>query len=108
MVVEGAWWDIVDACSRGYGQLLLAHPEPVASMMRRWSRDANLWKRRQSMICQLHLGADTDTVLLDEALSASLGDGGFSSARPWAGHCGNTPRPTPGGCGPGSGRIGSA
>ena len=86
MVVEGAWWDIVDACSRGYGQLLLAHPEPVASMMRRWSRDANLWKRRQSMICQLHLGADTDTVLLDEALSASLGDGGvfIRKAMGWA------------------------
>ena len=86
MIVEGAWWDIVDGCSRPLGQLLLAHPEPLAAMLRRWSTDANMWKRRQSMICQLHLRADTDTALLDEALSANLGDPEFfiRKAMGWA------------------------
>ena len=77
MVTEGAWWDIVDGCARRYGELLRAHPETLGPMMRAWSIDANPWKRRQSMICQLHLGAHTDTGLLDEALSANLGDPGF-------------------------------
>ncbi|MBV1778281.1 DNA alkylation repair protein [Paeniglutamicibacter sp. ABSL32-1] len=86
MVTEGAWWDIVDGCSRRYGELLRAHPETIAPMMRQWSRDANPWKRRQSMICQLHLGAGTDTALLDEALLANLGDPGFfiRKAMGWA------------------------
>jgi 3-methyladenine DNA glycosylase AlkD len=77
MVTEGAWWDIVDGCSRRYGELLRAHPEKIGPMMRDWSRDANPWKRRQSMICQLHLGSHTDTDLLDEALVANLEDPEF-------------------------------
>ena len=77
MVTEGAWWDIVDGCSRRYGELLRAHPETIGPMMREWSRDANGWKRRQSMICQLHLGVDTDTDLLDDVLAANLDDTWF-------------------------------
>jgi 3-methyladenine DNA glycosylase AlkD len=77
MVTEGAWWDIVDGCSRRYGELLRAHPETIGPMMREWSRDANGWKRRQSMICQLHLGEDTDTDLLDDVLAANLDDTWF-------------------------------
>jgi 3-methyladenine DNA glycosylase AlkD len=77
MVTEGAWWDIVDGCSRRYGELLRAHPETIGPMMREWSRDANGWKRRQSMICQLHLGEHTDTGLLDDVLAANLDDPWF-------------------------------
>ncbi|WP_411733550.1 DNA alkylation repair protein [Paeniglutamicibacter sp.] len=86
MITEGAWWDIVDGCSRRYGELLRTHPESIGQMMRDWSRDANPWKRRQSMICQLHLGAHTDTDLLDGALAANLGDPGFfiRKAMGWA------------------------
>lgn len=86
MITEGAWWDIVDGCSRPYGQLLLAHPKVTGALIRAWSTDANMWKRRQSMICQLHLGPDTDTDLLSAALLPSLGDREFfiGKAMGWA------------------------
>lgn len=86
MIIQGAWWDIVDGCSRPYGQLLLAHPDRIGALMRSWSTDPNLWKRRQSMICQLHLGTGTDPDLLDAVLLASLGDREFfiGKAMGWA------------------------
>ncbi|GAA5229175.1 DNA alkylation repair protein [Paeniglutamicibacter antarcticus] len=74
MIIQGAWWDIVDGCSRPYGQLLLARPRVIGALMRSWSNDPNMWKRRQSIICQLHLGLDTDTDLLAAALLPNLGD----------------------------------
>ncbi|MDO5744677.1 MAG: DNA alkylation repair protein [Micrococcaceae bacterium] len=86
MITEGAWWDIVDGCSRPYGQLLLAHPKETGALMQAWSRETNMWKRRQSMICQLHLGPDTDTGLLAAVLLANLGDREFfiGKAMGWA------------------------
>lgn len=77
MILEGAWWDIVDGCARNYGKLLLAHPGVVGPLMRQWSDDGFMWKRRQSMICQLHLADATDTTLLDATLLANLDDPEF-------------------------------
>ena len=42
--------------------------------MRRWSRDANLWKRRVSIICQLGFKDGTDMALLRDCIEANLGD----------------------------------
>ncbi|MGL3804679.1 DNA alkylation repair protein [Paeniglutamicibacter sp. R2-26] len=77
MIVEGAWWDIVDGCSRRYGETLLAHPGIVEPMLREWATDDFMWKRRMAMIAQLHLGARTDTALLDHALASNLDDPEF-------------------------------
>lgn len=42
LIVEGAWWDLVDSLSRHVGALLRSD-RSLAADMRRWSRDANLW-----------------------------------------------------------------
>ncbi|GAA4377548.1 DNA alkylation repair protein [Paeniglutamicibacter cryotolerans] len=77
MILEGAWWDVVDGCSRRYGELLDAHPEQLTELMDYWRTDPFLWKRRMSMICQLHRGDRTDTALLERAITSNLGDAEF-------------------------------
>lgn len=77
MVLEGAWWDVVDGCARRYGELLLAHRPVLEPLLRAWATDDFLWKRRIAMISQLHLGAQTDTALLDYVLACNLDDPEF-------------------------------
>lgn len=77
MILEGAWWDIVDGCSRRFGELLLANPETIEPLLRAWATDEFMWKRRMSMIAQLHAGANTNTELLNDAMEANLGDPEF-------------------------------
>ncbi len=76
LVVEGAWWDLVDPLARRVGELLRRDPR-VAGAMRRWSRDPDLWKRRVSIICQLGFRGDTDLVLLYDCIDPNLGDREF-------------------------------
>ena len=73
LVVEGAWWDFVDTLARRVGDLL-RQDRPIASEMRAWSRDDNLWKRRVSIICQLGFKQDTDLALLYDCIEPNLGD----------------------------------
>ncbi|TDP89386.1 DNA alkylation repair protein [Labedaea rhizosphaerae] len=78
MIVTGAWWDHVDEiASRRIGPLLLAFPEEIAPVMRAWSRDPDLWRRRTSIICQLAAKERTDVPLLAECLEAGIGDKDF-------------------------------
>jgi len=53
MIVTGAWWDHVDEAAHLVGQMLRSHPKEMRPVMRAWSTDANPWKRRVSIICQL-------------------------------------------------------
>jgi len=76
LIVEGAWWDLVDTLARRVGDLLRRDPA-VADEMRRWSRDPDLWKRRVSIICQLGFRADTDLALLYGCIEPNLGDREF-------------------------------
>lgn len=78
MIVTGAWWDYVDEiASRRVGPLLLAYPDDVAPVMRAWSRDTDLWRRRTSIICQLAAKERTDVALLAECLEAGIGEPDF-------------------------------
>ncbi|RZS29768.1 3-methyladenine DNA glycosylase AlkD [Herbihabitans rhizosphaerae] len=78
LIVTGAWWDYVDEiASRRVGPILRAHPEEMSVHMRRWARDADPWKRRTSIICQLGSKADTDTELLADCIEPSIGDRDF-------------------------------
>jgi 3-methyladenine DNA glycosylase AlkD len=78
LIVTGAWWDFVDeVANRRIGPLLRARPEELVSAMRAWSRDADRWKRRTSIICQLGSRSDTDTELLADAIKANLDDPDF-------------------------------
>ena len=77
MIVTGAWWDYVDGLARVVGELLRSHPKQMRPLMRRWSRDPDLWKRRVSIICQLSFKRDTDLDLLYGNIEPNLSDRDF-------------------------------
>jgi len=78
MIVSGAWWDFVDElANRRVGPLLRAHRAALSPVLRRWATDADLWRRRTSIICQLGFKEDTDTDLLTYAIEANVGDRDF-------------------------------
>lgn len=78
LVVSGAWWDHVDAVAGTLIEpLLAAYRAELTPTMRAWSVDADLWRRRTSIICQLHAKAATDVELLADAIVANLVDRDF-------------------------------
>ena len=77
MVVTGAWWDHVDELAMAVGELLRKFPKQMRPLMRIWSTDANLWKRRVSIICQLRFKRDTDLDLLYANIEPNLADRDF-------------------------------
>jgi 3-methyladenine DNA glycosylase AlkD len=78
LVVGGAWWDLVDETAiRLVGPVLLANPDVVAPAMRRWARDADRWRRRTAVICQIGAKDRVDTALLAEAIEANVADPDF-------------------------------
>jgi 3-methyladenine DNA glycosylase AlkD len=61
MIVTGAWWDYVDTIAgHQVGDVLRAEPRRMKPLMRRWARDANMWKRRTAILSQLGFKPDTD------------------------------------------------
>jgi 3-methyladenine DNA glycosylase AlkD len=77
MIVSGAWWDYVDALAQLVGELLRSHPKKIRPVMRAWSQDADLWKRRVSIICQLSFKRETDLELLYANIEPNLADRDF-------------------------------
>lgn len=77
LVVTGAWWDVVDWTVQVVGEVLREYPSQVRPVMRRWSTDENMWKRRVSIICQLSFKRDTDLELLYANIEPNLGDREF-------------------------------
>jgi 3-methyladenine DNA glycosylase AlkD len=73
MIVTGAWWDYVDPiASRRIGGLLERWPRDMKKTMRAWSRSDDLWKRRTSILCQLHFKEATDLDLLYACIEPSI------------------------------------
>ena len=73
MIVTGAWWDFVDAIAgHQLGDILRAEPRRMKALMRRWSKDKDMWKRRTSILCQLGFKRDTDLDLLYACIEPSL------------------------------------
>jgi 3-methyladenine DNA glycosylase AlkD len=77
MIVDGAWWDHVDAVAHHVGNLLRTHPEEMRPVMRAWSTDKDLWKRRVSIICQISFKKDTDLDLLYANIEPNLAGRNF-------------------------------
>jgi 3-methyladenine DNA glycosylase AlkD len=74
LIVTGAWWDLVDEVATGpLGELL---PE-VAPVLREWSVDPDMWKRRAAIIAQVKRKRDTDFALLTELIEPNRGDREF-------------------------------
>ena len=78
MIVTGAWWDLVDGiAAHRIGGLLRSHPKQMRSLMLKWSRDPDLWKRRTAIICQITLKRETDLDLLYKCIEPNLADRDF-------------------------------
>jgi 3-methyladenine DNA glycosylase AlkD len=77
LVVTGAWWDFVDETAGVIGDVLRADPGRTKPLMRRWSTDPSVWKRRVSIICQLGFKKDTDLELLYANIDPNLADREF-------------------------------
>jgi 3-methyladenine DNA glycosylase AlkD len=73
MIVTGAWWDFVDSiASKQLGGLLRSYPGRMRKTMLKWSRCADMWKRRSAIICQLGFKGETDLELLYGCIEPSL------------------------------------
>src|SRR6185503_2880246 len=78
MIVTGAWWDYVDAiASHQVGDVLRTEPRRMKPLLRRWARDANMWKRRTAILSQLAFRQDTDLELLSACIAPNLADREF-------------------------------
>jgi 3-methyladenine DNA glycosylase AlkD len=77
MIVTGAWWDYVDALAQVVGELLRRHAREIRPVVRAWSADPNLWKRRVSIICQVSAKRDTNLELLYANIEPNLADRDF-------------------------------
>jgi 3-methyladenine DNA glycosylase AlkD len=73
MIVNGAWWDHVDAIAGQRLWALLENDRPaMRAAMLGWSRDADMWKRRSAILCQLRAKRKTDLDLLYACIAPSL------------------------------------
>ena len=78
MIVNGAWWDYVDAlASHPLGDVLVSDPRRVARVMRRWAIDRDMWKRRAAILCQIRRKRETDLTLLYDCIEPNLADREF-------------------------------
>ncbi|HZK73663.1 MAG TPA: DNA alkylation repair protein [Clostridia bacterium] len=77
MITTGAWWDYVDELAQQIGNLLRSHPDQMRPVMRAWSTDKNLWKRRVSIICQISFKRETDLDLLYANIEPNMAERNF-------------------------------
>jgi 3-methyladenine DNA glycosylase AlkD len=78
LVVEGAWWDLVDElAARHVAPLHRAHPLELAPVIRRWAGSDDLWLRRAAVLSQLGSKGATDRVLLVDVIEANAGSREF-------------------------------
>jgi 3-methyladenine DNA glycosylase AlkD len=80
MIVEGAWWDLVDDLSGHLlARLLERHPHEMKPLLRRWARSDELWLRRAAMLCQRSVAPEAfDAGLLYDTILPSIGSGRFA------------------------------
>jgi 3-methyladenine DNA glycosylase AlkD len=77
LITTGAWWDYVDEVAHHVAELLRKYPDEMRPVMRAWSTDENLWKRRVSIICQISFKKDTDLELLYATIEPNVAERNF-------------------------------
>ena len=78
MIVTGAWWDLVDPlATHALGDVLADEPRRTSALMRRWSKDADMWKRRSAILSQITFKDRTDLTLLYDCIEPNLDDRQF-------------------------------
>ncbi len=70
LIIEGAWWDLVDDVAiRLVGFVLLHHRPHTSKRVERWIDDSNMWIRRTALICHIgHKGETDERQLFDHCL----------------------------------------
>lgn len=81
LVVEGAWWDLVDALVKVQPFVRASAPAASDELMREWARDEDFWIRRHAIISQLGTKSDLDKDLLVDCILPNLGDHEFFVAK---------------------------
>jgi 3-methyladenine DNA glycosylase AlkD len=77
-IVTGAWWDYVDTVAHTLiDELLDTDREALTPILREWSGDENLWKRRVSITAQIKKKGATDLTLLYDCIEPNRGDTEF-------------------------------
>ena len=75
LVVEGAWWDLVDEVAiKLIGEVLRTAREETTPWVRDLISHDDLWLRRTSIICQVGHKADTDRQLVEGAVLPNMAD----------------------------------
>jgi 3-methyladenine DNA glycosylase AlkD len=65
LIVEGAWWDLVDeVATHLICDLVVGHPREVWPAVDTWIDDDDMWLRRSAIICQVGAKERTDAVRL--------------------------------------------
>ncbi|MEA2024078.1 MAG: DNA alkylation repair protein [Actinomycetota bacterium] len=78
MIVEGAWWDLVDETAIHLVGLVLLHQRAAMTpKIEAWIDDRDMWLRRTSILAQIGHKADTDTDLLFDACERRMHETGF-------------------------------
>jgi 3-methyladenine DNA glycosylase AlkD len=78
LIVDGAWWDLVDpVATHRVGALLRAHPRELVPVLRTWAKDDDHWRRRAAILAQIGFGSDTDAPLLYALIEPSLRERDF-------------------------------
>jgi len=73
LIVDGAWWDFVDAVAvHRIGPILRQCPREMKKLLLAWSKGDDIWKRRSAIIAQVAFKKDTDTRLLYACIEPSL------------------------------------
>jgi 3-methyladenine DNA glycosylase AlkD len=73
MIVDGAWWDYVDAIvTQRFWAILQNDRAAMKAAMLAWSRDGDMWKRRSAILCQIKAKAATDLDFLYACILPSL------------------------------------
>jgi len=62
LIVEGAWWDLVDDVATGPLRTLVSRsPGETWPVLDGWIDDEDMWRRRSAIICQVGLKDATDS-----------------------------------------------
>jgi 3-methyladenine DNA glycosylase AlkD len=78
MIVDGAWWDYVDAiATQRLWPILENDRAAMRETMLGWSHGENMWKRRSAILCQIKAKAATDLDLLYACILPSLDSNEF-------------------------------
>lgn len=78
MVVEGAWWEIIDPiATHGVHRMLINQPLETSVILRNWAQSANIWKRRTAILTQLLSKEKMDWNMQLEIMEHSLAEKEF-------------------------------